>query len=79
MTQMVKNLPAMQETGFDPWVRKIPWRRKRQPTPIFLTREFHGQKSLVMGYSPWGPKESDKAKLWVKLWRSLNQLGSTLF
>ena len=38
--------------GFDPWVRKIPWRRKWQPTPVFLPRKFHGQRSLV-GYSPW--------------------------
>ena len=30
---MVKNLPAMQETGFDPWVGKIPWKRERLPTP----------------------------------------------
>ena len=55
---MVKNLPAMQETGFDPWVRKIPWSRKWQPTPVFLLGEFHGQRSLA-GYSPWGHKESD--------------------
>ena len=33
---MVKNLPAMQETGFDPWVGKIPWRRDRLPTPVSL-------------------------------------------
>ena len=39
--------------GFDPWVRKIPWRRKWQPTPVFLPGKFHGQKSLG-GYSPWG-------------------------
>ena len=44
--------------GFDPWVRKIPWRRKWQPTPVFLPGESHGQRSLV-GYSPWGRKESD--------------------
>ena len=37
--------------GFDPWVRKIPWRRKWHPTPVFLPRESHGQRSLV-GYSP---------------------------
>ena len=43
---------------FNPWVRKIPWRRKWQPTPVFLPGEFHGQRSLV-GYSPWGCKESD--------------------
>ena len=33
--------------GFNPWVRKIPWRRKWQPTPVFLPEEFHGQRSLV--------------------------------
>ena len=44
--------------GFDVWVRKIPWRRKWQPTPVFLLGKFHGQRSLV-GYSPWGHKESD--------------------
>ena len=44
--------------GFDPWVRKIPWRRKWQPTPVFWPRESHGQRSLV-GYSLWGCKESD--------------------
>ena len=32
--------------GFDPWVRKIPWRRKGQPTPVFLPGESHGQRSL---------------------------------
>ena len=37
--------------GCDPWVGKIPWRRARQPTPIFLPGEAHGQRSLV-GYSP---------------------------
>ena len=41
--------------GFDPWVRKIPWRRKWQPTPVFLPGKSHGQRSLV-GYSPWGQK-----------------------
>ena len=40
---------------FNPWVGKIPWRRKWQPTPIFLSRKSHGQRSLV-GYSPWGYK-----------------------
>ena len=44
--------------GFDPWVGKIPWRRKQQPTPVFLPGESHGQRSL-MDYSPWGCKESD--------------------
>ena len=44
--------------GFDPWVRKVPWRREWLPTPILLPGESHGQKSLV-GYSPRGHKESD--------------------
>ena len=38
--------------GFDPWVRKIPWRRAWQPTPVSLPGESHGQRSLK-GYSPW--------------------------
>ena len=38
---------------FDHWVRKIPWRRKWQPTPVFLPGEPHGQRSLA-GFSPWG-------------------------
>ena len=44
--------------GFETWVEKIPWRRKWQPTPVFLPGESHVQRSLV-GYSPWGHKESD--------------------
>ena len=44
--------------GFDPWVGKIPWRRGRSPTPVFLPGESHGQRSLG-GYSPWDYKESD--------------------
>ena len=57
MVQMVKNPPAMQRPRFA-WVREIPWRRECQPTPVSLPGEFHGQRSLV-GYSPWGCKESD--------------------
>ena len=44
--------------GFDPWVGKIPWRRKWQSTPGLLPGKSHGQRSLV-GYSPWGRKELD--------------------
>ena len=40
---------------FNPWVEKIPWRRKWLPIPVFLPGKFHGQRSLV-GYSPWGHK-----------------------
>ena len=41
-----------------PWVRKSPWRGKRQPTLVFLPVKSHTQKSLA-DYSPWGHKESD--------------------
>ena len=60
MTQVVKNLPAMQETHprFNPCVGKIPQRWKWQPTPVFLPGKSHGQRSLA-GYSPWGCKELD--------------------
>ena len=55
---MVKNLAAMQETGFNHWDGKIPQRMEWQPTPAFLPGEFHRQRSLAR-LSPWGPKESD--------------------
>ena len=41
--------------GLDPWVGKIPWRREWQPTPVFLSGESHGQRSLA-AFSPWGPR-----------------------
>jgi len=50
----VKNLSTRQGTQV-PWVRKIPWRRKWQPTPVFLPAKSHGERSLA-GYSPWGHK-----------------------
>ena len=40
---------------FNPWVRKIPWRSKWQPTPVFLSVKPHGQRSLEV-YSQWGHK-----------------------
>ena len=46
--------------GFNPWVRKIPRGSKWQPTPVFLPRKCHGQRSLA-GYSPWG---SQKSQTW---------------
>ena len=42
----------------DPWVEKLPWRRKWKPTRVFLPGKSHGQRSLVH-YSPWDHKESD--------------------
>ena len=47
--------------GFYPWVRKIPWSRKWQLTPILLPGKSHGMRSLA-GYSPWGHKESDRTE-----------------
>ena len=44
--------------GFNPWVGKILWRRKWQPTPVLLPGKSHGWRSLG-GCSPWGRKESD--------------------
>ena len=61
---------------FDPWVGKIPWRRKWQPTPAFLPGKSHGQRSLV-GYSPWSHKESDMTEqLTLFTFLSLNYLLS---
>ena len=56
---MVKNLPANAGgMGSIPGLGRFPWRRKWQPTPVLLPAEFHAQRILV-GYSPWGCKESD--------------------
>ena len=49
---MVKNTLANAGDRVSSWVRKIPWRRKWQPTPVFLPGGFHGQRSLA-GYNPW--------------------------
>ena len=53
--------------GFDPWIGKIPWRRKWQPTPVFLPGESHGKWSLA-GYSPWGCRESDMTEQFHLTW-----------
>ena len=55
---MIKNPLQCRRPGFNPWIKKIPWRRKWQLMPVFLPGESHGKRSLV-GYSPWGCKESD--------------------
>ena len=46
---------------FDPWVRKIPWSRKWQSTPVFFPGKSHGQRNPV-SYSPWGHKQSDASE-----------------
>ena len=59
---VIKNLPAnagdISRQGCDPWVVRIPWRRKWQPTSVFLPGESHGQRGLA-DYSPSGHKESE--------------------
>ena len=59
---MVKDLPGQYRkhrgSGFDPWVRKIPWRRKWHPTLVFLCGKFHERRSLVV-YNPLSCKELD--------------------
>ena len=52
-----KSCLEFRSPGFNPWVGKMPWRRKWQPAPVFLPEEFHGQRCLVV-YTPWGCHES---------------------
>ena len=57
VAQLAKNLPAMQKTQVCPWVGKIPWRRKWLPTSVFLSGEFHGERSRT-GYIVCGVAKS---------------------
>ena len=64
LNQVVKNLPVNAgDTGdavkFNPWVKKIPWRRKWQPTSVFLPGKSHRQKRLVV-YGPQGHKSQTR-------------------
>ena len=56
VAQLVKNPPTIQDTWVRSWVRKIPWRRERLPTPVFWPGEFHRL------YNLWGHKESDSTE-----------------
>ena len=61
---LVNSLPASAgdlRHGFGPWVGKIPWKKARQPTPVFLPEELHGQRSLA-GDSPRGRQGSDRTE-----------------
>ena len=59
--------------GFDPWVGKMPWRRRWQPTAESLPSKSHGQRNLV-GYSPWDYKHQTWLNNWApahtELWKS---------
>ena len=57
----------MWETWVRPWVKKIPWRRKWQPTPVFLPGQSHGQRSLV-GYSPRGAMSRTRLSDFIFIW-----------
>ena len=57
-TLTIRLCRRQKRSELDPWVRKIPWRRAWQPTPVFLPEKSHGQRS-PMGYSPRGCKELD--------------------
>ena len=54
---MVKTVCQCRRLWFDPWIRKILWRRKWQPTPIFFPEKCHGQRSLA-GYITWDHKRA---------------------
>ena len=74
---VVKTHLQCRRRGFDPWFRKIPWRRKWQPTPVFMPGKSHGQRSLV-GYSLRGCE----SRTWLKGWactHGRNHLRQTLF
>ena len=61
---------------FDLWVRKIPWRRTWQPTPVFLPGKLHRQRSLA-GYSPWCRKRigHDLATKQQQVWYNLRNFA----
>ena len=58
MAQIVKRLPTMRETQVQSLGREDPLEKEKQPSPVLLPGKSHGQRSMV-GYSPWGRKESD--------------------
>ena len=80
---VVKSLPVNAEDGherqrFDPWVGKISWSRKWQPTPVFLLGKSYGQRCLA-GLSARGLKESDKTEhsdAWVFIDHAVHGLSS---
>ena len=63
---------------FDPWVRKIPWRRKWQPISVFLPGKSHGQRSLV-GYSLWGCSSCTWLSNWTHIQESKIKLRGHFF
>ena len=77
--ESASNAGDLQKHRSIPWVRKAPWRKKWQPTSVFLPGKSHGQRSLV-GYSPWVPKESALTELMscmqgIKIPHAMEQLS----
>ena len=61
VAQLIKDPLAMLRHGFDPWVGKIPWRKKWQSTPVFLPGKSLRQRSLAV-YSSWGCKSQTQLR-----------------
>ena len=76
MAQTVKRLSTTWETWVQSLGREVPWRRKWQSNPVLLPRKSHGQRSLV-GYSPWGCKESDTPERSSSSWQWRHQILMT--
>ena len=72
MAQGLRIFLQCKRPRFNPWVRKIPWIREWKSTLVCLTGKFHRQRSLV-GYSPWGHKESDTTE-WLTLFSHFSYL-----
>ena len=85
---VLNNLPFQcRRCRFHPWAGKVPWRRKWQPTPVFLPGKYHGQRGLA-GCSRWGLKEMDLTKwlnnnnvqrVFKKFWQVQIELSVKLF
>ena len=56
------NVGDVKDASSIPGLGRFPWRRAQLPTPVFLSRESHEQRSLA-GYSPWGHKELDRTEV----------------
>ena len=74
----IRSFPASCEALYP--CKEVQWRRKWQPTPVFLPGESHGQRSLV-GYSPWGRKGSDttEATEHTRTFKGQRRAGETGF
>ena len=77
MSQWVKICLQWRSRRFNPLIRKIPWRRKWQPTAVFSPGKSHGQRNLT-GYCSWGCKESDMTE-WLNKTNNVKSVSILLF